>query len=99
MTSSDSGQAARFGGGSPIGDDYFAVPVVAGEAEVELPAIEDACARHDGLLGVTEEVQVAAARDYGQAGQVSARHSTVKRACEEWGKPREHSVKNGSSCK
>ena len=41
LTSSDSGQTARFGGGSPIGDDSFAMPVVAGDAEVELPAIED----------------------------------------------------------
>ena len=41
LTSSDSGQTARFGGGSPIGEDSFAMPVAAGEAEIELPAIED----------------------------------------------------------
>ena len=41
LTSSDSGQTARFGGGSPIGDESFAMPVTAGDAEVELPAIED----------------------------------------------------------
>ena len=41
LTSSDSGQTARLGGGSPIGDDSFAMPVAAGDAEIELPAIED----------------------------------------------------------
>ena len=46
LTSSDSGQTARFGGGSPIGEDSFAMPVAAGEAEIELPAIEDGDERH-----------------------------------------------------
>ena len=41
LTSSDSGQTARFGGGSPIGEESFAMPVAVGEAEIELPAIED----------------------------------------------------------
>jgi hypothetical protein len=41
LTSSDSGQTARFGGGPPTGDDSFAMPVATGDAEVELPAIED----------------------------------------------------------
>ena len=41
MTSSDSGQTARFGGGSPTGEDSFAMPVAAVEAGIELPAIED----------------------------------------------------------
>ena len=46
LTSSDSGQTARFGGGSHIGDDSFAMPVATGDAEVELPAIEDADDSH-----------------------------------------------------
>ena len=41
LTSSDSGQTARFGGGSTAGEESFAMPVAAGEAEIELPAIED----------------------------------------------------------
>ena len=41
LTSSDSGQTARFGGGSPIGEDSFATPATMGGAEVELSAIED----------------------------------------------------------
>ena len=46
LTSSDSGQTARFGGGSPIGDDSFAMPVITGDAEAELPAIEDGDGSH-----------------------------------------------------
>ena len=41
LTSSDSGQTARFAGGPPVGEESFAMPVAVGEAEVELPAIED----------------------------------------------------------
>ena len=41
LTSSDSGQTARFGGGSLVGEESFAMPVAVGEAEIELPSIED----------------------------------------------------------
>ena len=42
VTSSDSGHAARFGGGSPVGDDSFAAPTMVTGPEVELQASEDA---------------------------------------------------------
>ena len=41
LTSSDSGQTARFGGGSPAGDDSFAAPATMSGVDVELPSIED----------------------------------------------------------
>ena len=81
LTLSDSGQAARFGGGSPIGDDYFAMPVVAGEAEVELPAIEDGDDSHifADSYRIAENVMasltssVAASRVLGMTGSSESR--------------------------
>ena len=41
LTSSDSGRTARFGDGSPAGEEAFAVPTLTEGSREENPAIED----------------------------------------------------------
>ena len=41
LTSSDSGRTARFGDGSPAGEEAFAVPTLIEGSREENPAIED----------------------------------------------------------